>query len=154
MITAGWIFTQYPFFFFKDFIYFSFRERGRGERERVRNINVWLPLALHLLGTWPATQAGALMGNWTCDPLLRRPELNPLSYTSQGQYPLNKHQKVELSHNPLQSSNCFKPNTGTPANRRTEISWLSNLIASNLTLVRQWTEGQKSPHSEHTLRTA
>ena len=29
-----------------------------GERER--NINVWLPLASPLLGTWPATQACAL----------------------------------------------------------------------------------------------
>ena len=65
--------------FFLDFIYFSFRER-------VRNINVWLPPTLHLLGTWPTTQACALMGNWTCDPLLLRPKLNPLSYTSQGPF--------------------------------------------------------------------
>ena len=27
-----------------------------------RNINVWLPLAQPLLGTWPATQACALLG--------------------------------------------------------------------------------------------
>ena len=33
-------------------------ERGRGrEKERERNMNVWLPLAHPLLGTWPATQA-------------------------------------------------------------------------------------------------
>ena len=37
-----------------------------------------------LLGTWPATQACALMGNQTGDPLVRRPALNPLSHTSQG----------------------------------------------------------------------
>ena len=38
--------------FFKDFIYFIFRERGR-EGERVRNINVWLPLAWPLMGPCP-----------------------------------------------------------------------------------------------------
>ena len=37
-----------------------------------------------LLGTWPATQASALTGNQTCDPLLHRLVLNPLSHTSQG----------------------------------------------------------------------
>ena len=35
-------------------------------------------------GTWPATQACALTGNWTSDPLVRRPALSPLSHTSQG----------------------------------------------------------------------
>ena len=36
---------------FKDFIYL-FLERGEGrEKERERNINVWLPLAWPLLGT-------------------------------------------------------------------------------------------------------
>ena len=33
----------------------------KGGREE-RNISVWLPLAHPLLGTWPATQACALMG--------------------------------------------------------------------------------------------
>ena len=48
---------------FKDFIYL-FLERGEGrEKERERNINVWLPLAFPLLGAWPATQACALTGN-------------------------------------------------------------------------------------------
>ena len=36
------------------------------------------------LGTQPTTQASALTGNQTSDPLLDRPVLNPLSYTSQG----------------------------------------------------------------------
>ena len=62
-------------------IYLS-REEGRGERER--NINVWLPLVRPLLGTWPETQACALTGDWTGDPLVWRPALNPLSHTSQG----------------------------------------------------------------------
>ena len=67
-------------FFFKIYL-FTCRE-GKGGREE--NINVWLPLTCPLLGTWPATQAFALTGNWTNDPLVRRPVLNPLSYTSQG----------------------------------------------------------------------
>ena len=36
-----------------------------------------------LLGTWPATQACALTGNQTGDPLVHRLELSPLSHTSQ-----------------------------------------------------------------------
>ena len=45
---------------------------------------MWLPLACPQLGTWPATQACALTGNQTGDPLVHRPVLNPLSHTSQG----------------------------------------------------------------------
>ena len=44
----------------------------------------WLPLACHQLGTWPATQACALTGNQTSDPLVHRLALNPVSHTSQG----------------------------------------------------------------------
>ena len=41
--------------FFKRFY---FLEKGkRRERERGRNIDVWLPLTCPLLGTWPTTQA-------------------------------------------------------------------------------------------------
>ena len=72
------------FIFFKDFIYL-FLDRGEGwEKERERNINVWLPLTHPLLGAWPATQVCALTGNQTSDPLVRRPVLNPLSHTSWG----------------------------------------------------------------------
>ena len=48
--------------FKKYFMYlFIFRERGKeGERE---GENVWLPLTCPSLGTWPATQARALIGN-------------------------------------------------------------------------------------------
>ena len=45
--------------FFKDFIYL-FLERGEGREKEKRHINVWLPLAHPLLGTWPTTQAWAL----------------------------------------------------------------------------------------------
>ena len=48
-----------------------------------RNINVWLPLTHPLLGTWPTTQACALIGNRTGNPLVLRPALSPLSHTSQ-----------------------------------------------------------------------
>ena len=51
------------FYFCKDFIYL-FLERGeRREKEREKNIHVWLPLMCPPLGTWPATQACALTGN-------------------------------------------------------------------------------------------
>ena len=69
---------------FKDFIYLFSERRDRREKERERNINVWLPLVHSLLGTWPATQACALTGDQTCDPSVHRRTLNPLSHTSQG----------------------------------------------------------------------
>ena len=64
-------------FFKKSFIYVLEREERR-EKERERNINVWLPLTCPLLlGTWPAT------GNRIGHPLVSRLVLNPLSCTSQ-----------------------------------------------------------------------
>ena len=60
------------------------KERGEGrEKGMERNINVWFPLECPLLGTWPTTQACALTGNQTGDPLFHRLVLNPLSLTSQ-----------------------------------------------------------------------
>ena len=54
----------------KDLIYL-FLERGEGrEKEREKNINVWLPLTHPLTGTWPATQAYVLTGNQTSHPLV------------------------------------------------------------------------------------
>ena len=78
------------FYFLKRFYLFSERGEGR-EKERERNINVWLPLAHPLQGTWPATQACALTGNRTGDLSARRPVLNPLSHTSQGSKSLITH---------------------------------------------------------------
>ena len=70
---------------FKDFIYLYLdREEGRkGGREGEQYQRV-LPLAHRLLGTWPATQACALIGNGTSDPLVPKLGLNPLIHTSQG----------------------------------------------------------------------
>ena len=62
-------------FFLKYRYIFIFRERGK-EKERERNIHVWLPLTRPLLGTWPATQACALTGIRTHDPLVRKSALN------------------------------------------------------------------------------
>ena len=75
---------QNSFFFFKDFYLFIFREKGReGERDGEKYQCV---VASHAppLGTWPTTQACALTGNRTGDPLVRRLTLNPLSHTIQG----------------------------------------------------------------------
>ena len=74
--------NQLAFFLKKRFYLFIFRQRER-EEER-GNINVWLPLMQPLLGTWSTTQACALTGNQTDDPLVFRPALNPLSHSSQG----------------------------------------------------------------------
>ena len=46
------------------------------EKVRERNINVWLPLACPLLGTWPAAQACVLTGNPSGDLLIHRLALN------------------------------------------------------------------------------
>ena len=52
------------FLFFNRFYLFILREGGREEeREREKNISMWLPLTHPLLGTWPATHACALTGN-------------------------------------------------------------------------------------------
>ena len=67
-------------------IYLFIRDGEGREKERERNINVWLPLMCPLLGTWPTTQACALTGNPTGDPLVHRLALNPLSHTSQGSF--------------------------------------------------------------------
>ena len=54
---------EYIIFLKVLFIYF-WRGEER-EKERERNIHVWLPLVHPHLGTWPATQACALTGNQT-----------------------------------------------------------------------------------------
>ena len=71
-------------FFSKDFIYL-FLDRGKGVRKGGTEASMCGCLLLTpLLGTWPATQACALTGNQTSNPLFPRPALNPLSHTGQG----------------------------------------------------------------------
>ena len=83
-------------YFLKDFIYL-FLERGEGkEKERERNIN-----QLPTPGTWPATQACAPTGNRTCDLLVHRPALNPLSHTNQGFFLLIIESSVYTEDNDL-----------------------------------------------------
>ena len=72
-------------YLFIIFIHLYFRE-GKGERKRGRETSECGCLCAPLLGTWPATQARALTGNRTGDPLVHRPALNPLSHTSQGYF--------------------------------------------------------------------
>ena len=72
------------FTFFKRFYLFIFRDRGREREKEGEKLDVWLPLARPQLGTQLVTQACALTGNRTGDPLICRPALNPLSHTSQG----------------------------------------------------------------------
>ena len=72
--------------FKKDLICLFLEARDGREKERERNINVWLPLTCPLLGTWPATQPCALTGNQPSDPLIHSLAPNPLSHTSQGNH--------------------------------------------------------------------
>ena len=80
--------------------------RGR-EKEREGNIGVWLPLTRPLLGTWPTTQACALTGNRTCDPLVRRLTLSPLSPTSWGYFYFFNGGSLSLSLEGNDFLNCF-----------------------------------------------
>ena len=60
----------YVSFVFKDCVYLYLERQEGREKERERNINLWLPLLRPLLGTWPATQACAVTGNRTGDHLV------------------------------------------------------------------------------------
>ena len=72
-------------YIFKYLIYL-FLERGEGVRKRGREtLMCGCFLSTPLLKTWPATQACAVTGNQTSNPLVHSPALNPLSHTSQGQ---------------------------------------------------------------------
>ena len=73
--------------FLKYFTYLLL-ERGKGkEKEKEKNIQVRLPIKRPLLGTGSATQACAVTGHRTCDPLVCRTTPSPLSPTSQGLVP-------------------------------------------------------------------
>ena len=80
---------------FKRFYLFIFRGEMK-EKERERNINVWLPLVCPLLVTWPTTQACAQTGNRTGNLLVLRLAFNLLSHTSQGMWSDNLIQSFNL----------------------------------------------------------
>ena len=63
-------FILFYFILFLRLNVFIFTE-GKGGRKRKRNINVWLPLKCHLLGTWLTIQGCALTGNTTSDPFIQ-----------------------------------------------------------------------------------
>ena len=91
--TTHHLYTNTILFFKILFIYFR---EGKGGRKRERNINVLLTLMRPLLGTWPATQACALSGNCTVNPLVCRPVLNPLNHISQDYTTLFKRRKFPI----------------------------------------------------------
>ena len=83
MLLLVYTFNKYLVLLQVIFLFKYFLKRfKKGSREG--NISVSLPLTCPLLGTWPTTQARALIGNGTGDPLVHELALNPLSHTSQG----------------------------------------------------------------------
>ena len=82
----GFVYNRDSYFpssdFLKRFYLLIFREKGReGEREKYQCV---VASDASPLGTWPATRACALTRNQTGDPLVYKPALSPLNYTSQG----------------------------------------------------------------------
>ena len=74
------------------FLIHLFLERGEGrEKERERNINVWLPLSCPLSGAWPATQSCVLTGNQTGNPLVLRPGTQSIEPLQPGLFSLFSH---------------------------------------------------------------
>ena len=71
-------------FFFLDFIYLFLERVERKEKERERNISVWLPLTCPLVGTWPRTSDVPWLGIEPVTLWFAACTLNPLSHTSQG----------------------------------------------------------------------
>ena len=68
--------------FLKNILFIYFQK----DKERERNINVWVPPTYPALGAWPTAQTCALTRNRTSNPLVCRLALNPLRHTSQGSF--------------------------------------------------------------------
>ena len=85
-ISSIWPFTEsLATYFFKDIFKFIFETEGKGGRKRGRETTMCGCLSCApAQGTWPATQACPPTGNRTCNHLVNRPMLNPLSYINQG----------------------------------------------------------------------
>ena len=71
------------YYFLKNILFLERGKKGESEGE-----NHQCEVVSHALptGEVPATQACALTGNWTSDPLVHRLALSPLSQTSQGYF--------------------------------------------------------------------
>ena len=84
-IRKGWLQSQpHQCIYLCIYIFlYLFLERGR-EAKREGEKHNQLPLACPQQETWASTQAYALTGNRTGDPLVHRMTPNPLSHTSQG----------------------------------------------------------------------
>ena len=63
----------YLFIYLLKILFIYFWREGKGGGKREGKINVWLPLLWPSLGTSPETQACALTGNRTSDPLVHSP---------------------------------------------------------------------------------
>ena len=76
----------FPFFFFFKILFIYFRE-GKGGRKRGRETSMCgCLLCAPYWGLGLQPRHVPQTGNWTGDPLVCRPALNPLSYTSQGSH--------------------------------------------------------------------
>ena len=71
---------------FLNILFIYFQRRGKGGRKRGRETSTCERYINQSTGhpqpgTWPTTQACALTGNQTSNPLICRPALSPLSHT-------------------------------------------------------------------------
>ena len=75
--------TMLSLFFLRFYLFILEREEGK-EKERERNINVWLPSTCPLTGDLACNPG--MCPDWESigDPLIPRPALSPLSHSSQG----------------------------------------------------------------------
>ena len=113
----------------------------------------WLSLTHPPLGTWPATQACALTGNWTGDLLFHRLAVNPRSHTSQSRprgFPTKIHNWLNMTS--LQINNDNNNNSHyfilCIAWGLENIAKLSSDIPS-LTLVKSLVSGKATELGQH-----
>ena len=96
-------FIHILFYFIFKFIFRERRRKGdrKGEKHQCAVASWASPT-----GTWPTSQACALTGNQTGDPLVHRPALSPLSHTSQGDSSMLYHVSVPHSFLLLKLLHC------------------------------------------------
>ena len=87
-LHEGFFFSFFMVFFKKILFIYFYREGKRGRKKGGETSMCGCLSHAPPLGTWPSTQACALTGNRTSNPLVHRPALSPLSYTCHGHYSL------------------------------------------------------------------